>query len=671
MKKLLEYLPFHFTLSLIIGITSQFNFRIWSYGFSALAYVGFLLFVILILLRRSKIFFLGVWLFFFLVGVASVYLQDHRNYNVFYGYHVKKDASAFVEIKKILKSSAYYDKYEATVIKLDSVEVRGRVLLNIKRDTIGTSLNVGDLVLLKAEIVAPSPPLNPHQFDYRSYLEKLGIYHQMFVKNSEYMVLQHSQFSIHSIAADIRNSVQSSLKKHMDNEEVLSVIQALLLGQRQDISDDLKENYSKAGAIHILAVSGLHVGMLFLMLSYVFSPFERIRNGKLYKTLAVVLALWMFAFIAGLSASVVRAVTMFTFITLGTISNRRGSVLYALVSSAFFLLLIKPLFLFDVGFQLSYLAVLGIVWMQPKLEVLWRPRYFLIKKLWQLSTVSIAAQFMILPLSLYYFHQFPGLFMISNLVIVPFLGIILIGGILLILLSLIGMLPSFFVAIYEVIINALNNFVRWVATQEQFLITDISFSLKLLITSYIVVFSVGNLCSKWNPKKLMVLLGSIALLQGVLIYEKFEKNTRRSLIVFHQNRETMIGLRSKDSLHVYCECPASLLKSSALNSYAIGENVSIDYPGRLPNYFGLTKEEVLIVDKNKIYKFNGYSTPIILLRESSKINLERLIDHLSPKLIIADGSNYKSVVSLWKKTCAKKKTPFWYTGQNGAYIVEE
>ena len=169
---------------------------------------------------------------------------------------------------------------------------------------------------------------------------------------------------------------------------------------------------------------------------------------------------------------------MFTFVAFGMISNRKSNIYYSLITSMFFLLLIKPMFLFDVGFQLSYLAVFGIVWIQPMLSNLWIPKYKLINKIWQLLTVSVAAQLIILPVSLYYFHQFPSLFLLSNLVIIPFLGIILMLGILVIVLAVINLLPQILADFYGTLINMMNQFVSWVGSQEGFLLIDISFSFK-------------------------------------------------------------------------------------------------------------------------------------------------------------------------------------------------
>lgn len=671
MKKLLEYLPFHFTLSLIIGITSQFNFRIWSFGFSRIIYVFVILLIILILLRKSKYYFIGVWGFFFYVGVASVYIQNPRNNLSYYQNHVKENSTALLVIDKVLKAGSFYHRYEASIIQVDNTKTIGIVLLNIQKDSTRKILKVDDIIFLKPEIKKLTPPLNPHQFNYSSYLRKQGIYHQVFIQNSNYKLLDERRYSVLGIAYEIRKSIQEALKKHSFKKDQLAILNALLLGQRQEVSKELIDEYSKAGAIHILAISGLHVGIILLIFSSLLKPLERIRRGKIYKAILLIALLWMFAIIAGLSASVVRAVTMFTFVAFGMFINRRNSVMNSLILSAFFLLLIHPLFLFDVGFQLSYLAVFGIVWVQPKLAQLWKPKYKLINKLWQLLTVSIAAQFGILPLSLYYFHQFPGLFMLSNLVIIPFLGSILVGGILMIVLALIGILPEIVAKFYGTIISWMNGFFRFISEQEDFLFTDISFSGYVMISSYLLILSVGALFSKLNPKRLLACLVSIILFQSILTIEKYERQQQNEFIVFHKSRNTVVGLRKKDSLHVYHDVPHDNKGLRIIESYKVGEEVFVSYKERVPNFFQIGEQVVLLIDKKGIYHFKKNKGFGVMLTQSPKVNLQRLIAELQPKIVIADGSNYKSMVQKWKETCIKSKTPFWYTGQNGAYIIRE
>ena len=212
---------------------------------------------------------------------------------------------------------------------------------------------------------------------------------------------------------------------------------------------------------------------------------------------------------------------MFTAVAIGQFLNKRNAIEHSLIFSMFILLLCKPLFLFDVGFQLSYLAVYGIVWIQPVIYNRWKPKFRLLDKAWQLISVSIAAQFGVLPLSLFYFHQFPGLFLVSNLVIIPFLGFILIGGILILALAYLSILPDFLADFYGFIISLLNSFIAFIAKQEVFLLSSISFSGLKMIASYLLIILGFQFFIKRNSKRLLVFLGSIFLFQVIMIYEKF------------------------------------------------------------------------------------------------------------------------------------------------------
>jgi len=335
----------------------------------------------------------------------------------------------------------------------------------------------------------------------------------------------------------------------------------------------------------------------------------------------------------------------------------------------FFLLIFKPMFLFDVGFQLSYLAVFGIVWIQPKLYKIYTPTYKVDKKIWEVFSVSIAAQIGVLPLSLYYFHQFPGLFMLSNLIIIPVLGAILVGGIIIIAGALMGILPQFLADIYGFIIAAMNGFINWISHQEQFLFTEISLSFLMMLVSYtVIVFGVQFLINK-SPKRLIYFLVSLLLIQSVFLLENHQKKVKKEFIVFHKSRNTILGNRVGEQLFINHDLDSLVIKkNSAMVSYRIGENVNQTYEKEISNIIKLENEYILIVDSLGIYQLDGLKNPIILLQQSPKINLERLIKRANPKQIIADGSNYKSYVKRWQKTCKQQKTPFHYTGKNGAFI---
>jgi competence protein ComEC len=663
--------PLHFVVFLIIGICCQYFTHFWKFNFlQTFLFLGFLLVLFFVIKNRLTRTFIAFILFFF-VGVSSVYINNDRNYDSFYKHNLEANSTIILQIYKILKPGNYHNKYEAKVLKVDDKKTIGKILLNVKKDSLNNPLKVDAKILLKSYVEELKLPLNPHQFDYKSYLEKQGIYQQIFVADYQFLKLNSNTTTLFGLSAKFRNLIQVSLKKYQFKNNELAVINALLLGQRQDVSKELNTDYQRAGAIHILAVSGLHVGVILLILSFLFKPIEKIKYGKFIKTAIIVLLLWMFAFVAGLSASVVRAVTMFTFLAIGISFRRKNVVEFSLIASMFFLLLIKPMFLFDVGFQLSYLAVFGIIWTQPKIYAIWKPKFKLVDFFWQLFTVSIAAQIGVLPLSIYYFHQFPGLFLASNLVIIPFLGAILIGGVVIIAATLLNILPQFLADFYGSIISWMNGFVSWISHQEEFLFKEISISFISMLCWYVLIFLGVYFLIVKSPKKLIYFLLGILLVQSVFLFEFYKNTSKKEIIVFHKSRFSIIGERIGEKLFLQHDLDSlKLLKENSIKSYNIAEGVNKTRKIDFKNIINFRNKYILLVDSLGVYAISGLNKPIVLLQYSPKINLSRLIKEIKPSQIIADGSNYKRDVLSWKETCIEQKTPFHHTGQNGAYILK-
>ncbi len=674
MKRLLNFLPTHFTICLIVGIVLQFYCKLWALNVVH-SILFFSFFVLLLLLlkefKKQRLFTILSWVLFVSIGMFGLFSQDKTTKKAFYNNYSPSDSLVAFKVRKVLKSNLYYEKYIGSIIKVGNLKSTGDILLNIEKDTADPSGKINDIFYFKADFNTVENPKNPHQFNFKAYLAKQGIHHQVFLKNTEYIYKESSHNSIRKIAENIRCTIEEKLILNGFKGEELAVIKALILGQRNSISKELLQEYANAGAIHILAVSGLHVGIVLLIVTVLLKPLERLKNGKLIKTILIVSLLWGFAIIAGLSASVVRAVTMFSAVAIGITFHRKNFVIHSLVSSMFLLLLLQPMFLFDVGFQLSYLAVFSIVTIQPKLVGLWKPRWKLADRFWQLFTVSLSAQIGVLPISLYYFHQFPGLFMLSNLVIIPFIGIILMSGIVVICLALLNRLPVFIGELYHQVIDLMNNFVKWVSLQESFLITEISFSVSLLVASYFCVFSGIYLLEKSSFKKWVFFLLSVLSIQVCALYQKQQVSMANELVVFNKSRHTVIG-KSKDGvLTVYHTLDTvSIGGLGVIKKYKIGEGlIRSDFKNNIPGVLKIKKQHVLVVDSLGVYLVNGIKNPVVLLRTSPKINLERLIYELQPIHIIADASNYKSYIANWKFIANKNNIPFTYTQEDGAFIL--
>ena len=681
MRKSWKFIPLQLTLFLVVGILLGTQYTVNP---AIITYV--LIFLVTLFygvyvysnkqFEQSMLFFVFFAMISVGIGISAVTFHNDTNNERYFekqvDFSTEQPQKAFIVIQKVLKSTNYYDKYEASVLQINNEKSLGKILVNVQRDSLLEGFQVDDQILTRSFFKEISQPKNPYEFNYNKYLKNQQIQYQIYLKNNEFLISEDQTHTLKGIAAIIRNKINTALIQNGFQGDELAVIDALLLGQRQHISNDLRQSYTGAGAIHILAVSGLHVGIILLILSFLLKPIHQFKNGKLIASFIIVISLWLFALIAGLSASVVRAVAMFTAITVGMYSNRPSNIYNTLFISMFFLLIFNPNYLFEVGFQLSYLAVFSIVWIQPKLDSLITIDNWLLHKAWQLFTVSMAAQIGVVPLSLYYFHQFPGLFFISNLLIIPFLGTILTVGVLVIILALIGVLPSFLSDSYIFVIQQLNNFVSWISNQQVFIIQNITFSILVLLASYVFIFFVFKWTEKRNFNRLILVLVSIMLIQGVFIFEKYKITSNHSFIIFNKSKETVIGNRVEGIVQVQSSKKDFSTSNNPLKNYVVGTGIdSIIIENNINNLHSFMDTTIFVVDSLGVYNIRTVQPDFVVLRQSPKINLERLITVLKPKLIITDGSNYKSYVKKWKQTCVKTKTPFYNTMQNGAYILSD
>ncbi|MCL6267685.1 ComEC/Rec2 family competence protein [Flagellimonas myxillae] len=652
------------TLLLIVGIVVGFYFRIAS-EVSLFILLGLLPLLFFAARKQAR---RGIPFFEVLTAAASIFLgifvTGLATHNSLDKSLVQDNGIWELKVIEVLKPTTFSNRYIAKIQFLNQHVEKGKLVLTFRPDSTKTRPKIDDELILFGNPEEINPPLNPHSFDYKDYLSKQGIYHQVRADYKNVIVKDDPKPSWYGRASRFREHIISKLKQKAFGEEELAVIQALLLGQREDISEETYSDYKNAGAVHILAVSGLHVGIFLLLFQFLLSPLERLPKGKTLKLVVVVLLLWAYAFIAGLSPSIVRAVTMFTFLAYAMHLNRPTNAFNILALSMFFILLIKPLFLFQVGFQMSYAAVFAIIWVYPKLQRFWFPENLVLQKIWQLLSVSIAAQLGVLPISLYYFHQFPALFFVSNLLVVPFLGILLGSGILVIILSLIDLLPKFLVSAYDFLIGAMNNIVAWVGRQEHFIITDIPFDSVQLVSWYVLIVSLIIAFSKPSFRKLAVPAMVIIVLQVYGILDLVVKSQKESLIVGHQSKGTVLMHHHGKNLTVYANEHSA--KKRMVQTYAVAEKLdSITYES-LKNNYTVQGKSLYIMDSLGMYPKQA---EYLLLTQSPKINLDRLLQKASPKIVIADASNYRNLVKRWKQTCYRLNVPFHYTGESGAYLL--
>ncbi|WP_081211833.1 ComEC/Rec2 family competence protein [Salegentibacter sediminis] len=676
----MRFLNFTFiklSLSFVPGIIAGFYLDISLQVLFGIVSLLVPVFILAFYRARKQIFpdaFFGilVFLFIFFLGFLTTSLHNPKNRSLHYINAPENSEKTLLQARIIekLKPASYNQRYiiEAETLKNENQGTRiteGKLLLSTEKDS--TEFQIGDILLLPYRPVEINSPLNPYQFDYKNYMEKQAVLKQLRINPKEILKIGQTSSPI-SFAENLRERIITKLQAASFSEEELSIIQALLLGQRRDISRKIYDQYAAAGALHILAVSGLHVGIILLFLNLMLKPLENLTQGRLIKTILLLLLMWGFALLAGLSPSVVRAVSMFSFVAIGMQLKRKTSVMNSLFVSLFVLLLLKPYFIFQVGFQLSYLAVFSIVAFQPYFYGLVRPKFRVLRYMWGLLTVSAAAQLGVLPLSLFYFHQFPTLFFLSNLIILPALGIILGLGILVILLSLLNALPEQLAESYGQLISYMNQFVGWVAGQEDFLFKEISFSMLQSITAYLIILGLFFLLIQKTYKTTVFLLLAVISFQLSNIYEK-QNQFSEEAVIFHKSRNNLIGLYQNRNLQVYHNPDSLASTQRIISDYRTGKNITKIESDTIKNVLRFRDKNLLIIDSSAIYDIPGLKPELLLITQSPKINLERVLNLIKPAQVIADGSNYNSFVARWKETCRKQKVPFHHTGEKGAFRI--
>lgn len=673
--KFINFAIVKFSIFLSLGIITAYYFPIENTLFIFCLPILFVFLIITWLISNRQLypsiyFGLITYLCFFCIGFFSFYLNKPTFQSEHYSkFKLSEDSIPTYQLKiiEVLKPDLYNQKYLAKVVALNNQKSSGKILLHIRKDSLQT-FSIDDILIISSTTQIINPPLNPGQFDYSMYMISLGVYDQFRISNREIIHHHKGIPSLKGRAEKTRNYLINKLKAQSFTTNELAVIQALALGQRKDISKDLYQDFAAAGAIHILAVSGLHVGIIYLILISLCKPLKRNRYGNYIITFIILICLWIYAYITGLSSSVLRAVTMFSFLAIARILDRETSSINTLFLSYLLLLLINPLLLFQVGFQLSYLAVFFIIWLVPLFNSWYYPKNKIFKYFWGILTVTLAAQFGVIPLSLYYFHQFPGLFFITNLLIIPVLSFLLIGCILIICLAGFSILSEEIVLFFNTIIQKFNGIIHWIANQKSFLIEEISFTNHQALFTYIMLVLGILFLKKKNYYNLMAFLSSIILLIGIGIWNKMDASENK-LLIFHNSKHSLIAYQKGRELMVFKRDSSIIyLNSFPIKPYRVANQIQSYSEKELPQVFQFKNQNILIMDSLGVYP-TQYTIDKVVLSNSPKVNLELLIDSVQPKILIADGSNYKSYVMRWKKTCEEKNLTFHYTGTDGAFLI--
>jgi competence protein ComEC len=465
-------------LAFMSGIVLQWQIQpavqtwLLIFGLGLALTIGFFFIPFFARFRYSFLPGIAVAFVFIAAGAMLAWQKDVRNDKQWLGHSYESGTPLIITLEEPLVEKTKSFKADAKANYIISgnkpVPVKGRIIVYFRKDTSAgnsdpllQSLTYGSRVIFKRSLQEIRNSGNPGGFDYKRYSLFKGITHRVFLKPGEFEILPGRKESrIRKIIFASRERVLNILRENIPGEKEPGLAEALLIGYKDDLEESLVQSYTNTGVVHIIAISGLHIGLIYWLLAMLLQPLRRYRNGKWLRPLLIISGLWAFSLLAGAQPSVLRSALMFSLIVLGESFRRKTSIYNTIAVSAFFLLCINPYWLWDLGFQLSYAAVLSIIlFMRP----VYNWFYFknkLLDFLWKLNAVTLAAQVLTLPLSIYHFHQFPSSFILTNFIAVPLSSIILLGEVLLCIISFIPGAALLLGQAISWLIGLMNTFVE-------------------------------------------------------------------------------------------------------------------------------------------------------------------------------------------------------------------
>ncbi|MDR1583748.1 MAG: ComEC family competence protein [Prevotellaceae bacterium] len=429
------------TVPLLFGIICQY--LLFPLQISGLLFIAVFL-ISLLALQLFKVYqqYSFTWLYglhyyliFFFLGISLVQSNPLKT-------AIPLNEENYFELL-VTENPAYNDNSLRLDVKIRAFSTNGEnwtkcnelSIIYMSKDS-ALKFSPGDVLVCKTVFNEVSAPQNLEEFDYREYLRRKKIFSTSFVNPENVTVVDSGQISFYrKFIFNLQQYSLETLQKAQLKSEELAVALALLIGDKRFLEDDLRDSYTNSGTIHLLAVSGLHVGIVFMILNFMLRFMDRKKKLRLIKGFIILISLWIYASVAGLASSIVRASTMFSIFVVADMANKSKSTYNNIALSCFIMCLSNPYVIFESGFQLSYLAVLGIVYFQPKFMKPFHNCNKFVKPLVECMTVTLAAQLGTLPVILYIFKVFPMYFMLSNLILVPYTSVVMYVGALVIALS--------------------------------------------------------------------------------------------------------------------------------------------------------------------------------------------------------------------------------------------
>ena len=662
-------------------------------------------------------------IFFTITGVFLVYFHDESFRDDFLGTHFSpKKISNIVGIVSELPEEGKNIKITVDVTSVDDTLSKGHVLLYLKPSEFSSNITYGDIVSFSGYVNPIRASKNPATFDFQRYMKYHNIRYLSYVKEEDVtLIAQRRGAAIWHFAYDSQETFMKILATYLPDNEEFSVASALIVGYRSQIPDEVIQAYVNTGALHVLSVSGLHVGLVSVILNVILRKIKSRSKLKIWTwldPLLQIIFIWMFTFITGAAPCVLRAAVMFSFLILGRSLARTSNIYNILGASCFVLLLWNPYFLYDVGFQLSYMGLVGIVYFQPKIyaaglkiiEVkdwlynIYHFRFFDLKTknkfllavikfpfadyCWQLTSVSLAATIAVTPLSVFYFHQFPTYFWLSGLIVVPVAAWALYVGIILFVVHFLSsFLASLFGKLLFGIIWLLNNSLYVIEMIPPGAVKHLYLS---GITVFLLYFALLFAITAINRKELKWLaFGSFVFLTLTATnysYQQYSRLRHKEITLYNTGYYTLIDCFDGDKVFSIGskDIPERVINFAAYN-YRLSKNIKPDdvlflgLQDTVTNdnifyknsFLAFQNKKILIVDKNFAGESEKIKAPYVLIRDNPDLDFEKIIQSIDFETLIFDASNKKNKVEKWKTYCKEHNISFQDIAENYCTITVE
>jgi competence protein ComEC len=482
-----------------IGIVSSYYYNLSTLTIQKIALPAILILIVFSLItitQKFKWMALGGWaihLLLFVFGVGICNHQDLQKNNNWIGYNYSKKDTILAIIQEPLIKKRKTWKALANIISVKHqgkwIKATSKILLYLKNNQLAQQLETGDEILITEPLQKISNNFNTSGFDFVRYCAFQQIYFQMYLPDSAKIIFRKNNASLRFYLFKTRDQILNILKSAIPEKTEQSVAEALLIGYKEDLDKKLVQSYSNTGVVHIIAISGLHLAMIYGLLIRLMQPFGNSRGNNYIRSFIILLVLWGFSFITGGAAAILRSAVGFSFLLLSKCLAYKNNTINTLAASAFFLLVYNPFLLWDIGFQLSYTAVLGIVLFSKYIENWFCFKNKLLQIIWQVNAVTLSAQVLTLPIILYQFHQFPNLFLFTNFLVVPLSGIILYAELLLLLVYPFPVLLKWAGQITGFLIAQMNNIIERTNRIPFALTRNISINLAQTILLYLLIAS--------------------------------------------------------------------------------------------------------------------------------------------------------------------------------------